>query len=221
MVPTRPFDFGHVLHEPVDGVVSVGRMVDRGRVQGAAQGAVHDILALRPIFAAHVLVGDDISGADQFGRQRREDALGQRAEVAAGLIVGRIRGAVEHDGGAARIFRQDQHGEQFHPVAHRDHHRSADILEAGARGIEGARNVAGPGEGRGLNAMEFAGDVAAGLNRGLNVGLSERGRSERERNHKAGELRRHDSAPQGASLHCVVFPASAGAFDARLHWDRS
>ena len=54
----------HVLHEPVDGVVGVGGMVDRGRVQRAAQGAVHDVVALGAVLAADVLDDADVAAFD-------------------------------------------------------------------------------------------------------------------------------------------------------------
>jgi hypothetical protein len=160
-------------------------MVDRGRVERPLQGPVHHIIALRPIFAAHVLDRDDVAGADQLGVGGRKDVFGPRAEPAAGgRLFGRIGRPVEHDreraGASCRPPGNDQHREKLRPVAHRDHDFAADVLELAARSIELLRDVAALGDRRD-DALELGRDVAAGLNGGLHIGFGERRRGEPQR----------------------------------------
>ena len=55
---------GDVLDEPVDGVVGVGGVVDGGWVEGAVEGAVHDVIALGAVLAADVLDDADVATVD-------------------------------------------------------------------------------------------------------------------------------------------------------------
>src|ERR1700722_8194952 len=56
--------FRDVLHQPVDGVVSVGCMVDRGRVPRPAQRTIHDVVALRSVLAAYILDHPNVAAFD-------------------------------------------------------------------------------------------------------------------------------------------------------------
>ena len=42
-------------------------MVDRGRVERAAERPVHHVIAVGLVLAAHILDGEDVAGADQLG----------------------------------------------------------------------------------------------------------------------------------------------------------
>src|SRR6266550_6550922 len=55
---------GRVFYEPVDGVVGVGGVVYLRRVEGAAEGAVHDVVALGAVLAADVLDDADVAALD-------------------------------------------------------------------------------------------------------------------------------------------------------------
>ena len=50
-----------VLHEPVDGVPGIGRMIDGRRVLRAAQGPIDDVVPLGAVLAAHVLHDADVA----------------------------------------------------------------------------------------------------------------------------------------------------------------
>ena len=187
--------FGHVPDQPVDGVPGVGRMVDRGRVERAAQGPVHHIVAARLVLAAHVLERDDIAGAHQLGRKRRKDVLGERPERSVRRrLVRRIRRAVEHD----RIFarrgggspRDDEDGVELNPVAHRDHHFAADVLEAGARRGKAPGNVAALGDWRDGRA-EVRRNVATRLHRDRDMVFGEQRRGGQHRDREDKALQRH------------------------------
>ena len=56
----------HVLDQPLDRVVGVGRLVDALLVLGEARGAVHDELPLGLVLPADVLEGEDVAVGDQF-----------------------------------------------------------------------------------------------------------------------------------------------------------
>ena len=53
--------FGHVFHQPVDGVIGVGGVIHRSRILRPVQGPVHHIVALRAVLAANVLNGADVA----------------------------------------------------------------------------------------------------------------------------------------------------------------
>ena len=87
----------HVLHQPVDGVVGVGRVIDRRRVLRPAQRAVHHVVALGAVLPAHVLDHADVAALDDHvggvvvAAQDRPEvgALGVARERA--RVVGRAR----------------------------------------------------------------------------------------------------------------------------------
>src|SRR3981189_2899077 len=55
---------GGISYEPVDGVVGVRGVVYLCRVEGAAEGAVHDVVAFGAVLAADVLDGADVTAVD-------------------------------------------------------------------------------------------------------------------------------------------------------------
>ena len=67
-----PVGLRYVLHEPVDRVVGVGRMIDGAVVQRPSQRPRHHVLAFRPVLAAHVLIHADVAiGHKQLIEQRQ------------------------------------------------------------------------------------------------------------------------------------------------------
>ena len=96
-MPTLPFVSGTFFDQPVDRVPGVGRVVDGGRVQRPAQGAVHHVVALRAVLAADVLKDPDVAreGHDVVGR--RDHRLQSGARRAGGRLVGVVGGAGEED----------------------------------------------------------------------------------------------------------------------------
>ncbi len=63
-MPTLPLRLRDVLHQPVDGVAGVGGVIDRRRVLRPAQRAVHHVVALGAVLAAHVLDDADVAALD-------------------------------------------------------------------------------------------------------------------------------------------------------------
>jgi len=61
-----PVTLGDVLHQPVDGVVGVGGVVDGSWILRAAQGPVHHVVTLRVILAANVFDHADIAALDDY-----------------------------------------------------------------------------------------------------------------------------------------------------------
>ena len=53
--------FGNVFHQPVDGVVGVGGVIDRRGIQRAAQRAVHHVVAFGAVLAANILHDADVA----------------------------------------------------------------------------------------------------------------------------------------------------------------
>ena len=138
----------HVLHQPVDRVPGVGRVVDGGRVQRPAQRAVHHVLALRAVFAADVLKDPDVAreGHDVVGR--RDHRLQPGARRAGGGLVGVVGRAGEQDrhlagaARAARRLRDQDHRVELHAVAHRDLDLAPVVVEAPVRDLEFRRDIA-------------------------------------------------------------------------------
>jgi len=56
--------FRNVLHQPINGVKSVGGMIDRGRILRAVQRAGHDVIPFRAMFATDILHDADIPSFD-------------------------------------------------------------------------------------------------------------------------------------------------------------
>ena len=96
-MPTLPFVSGTFFDQPVDGVPGVGGVVDGGRIQRPAQGAVHHVVALRAVLAADVLKDPDVAreGDDVVGR--RDHRLQSGARRAGGGLVGVVGRAGEED----------------------------------------------------------------------------------------------------------------------------
>src|SRR3546814_12534376 len=70
--PDAAVRFGQVLlvHQPVDRVPGVGDMIDLGRVERADRRAVDDVVALRPIFAADILLDTEIAVMNERSKER-------------------------------------------------------------------------------------------------------------------------------------------------------
>ena len=93
-MPTLPLALRDVLHQPVDGVVGVGRVIDRRRIQRPVQRPVHDVVALGAVFAAHVLHHADVAALDDHfvaivvaaQQECRSPSKGPRCELSAWLV---------------------------------------------------------------------------------------------------------------------------------------
>ena len=137
--------FRHVLHEPVDRVVGVGRMIDRGRVLRPAQRPVHHVIAFGAVLAAHVLHRADVAAFDDHVGGV-VIALQDRAEMAAVGVARQARRVVgrprQQDRRASRALRHDHDRVQLHAVAHRDHHDALDVVEAVVHRLERCRRLA-------------------------------------------------------------------------------
>src|SRR5437762_10573078 len=63
----------NIFHEPFDGVVRVGRVIDRSGIERTAQRARHYIVALGAVLAAYVLDDADVTTfEDDFERRSEE-----------------------------------------------------------------------------------------------------------------------------------------------------
>ena len=140
--------FRDVLHEPVDRVVRVRRVVHRRRVLRPVHGAVHHVVALGAVLAAHVLHDADVAALDD-----RLDgvvvAVERRAEVRALVdprelvgVVGRPREEDRRRLRAQGRLRHEDDRVQLHAVAHRDHHLAPHVVEAVVRRHEARRHLA-------------------------------------------------------------------------------
>ncbi len=116
-----PVVAGHVLHEPVDRVVRVGALV--GPRVPRLRGAVHVERSLGPEPPPDVRQHQDVAV--------EADALGVTPD--AGRGVARAVGRAFHENGqrSRSITGRDDHGQQAHAVAHRDHGFGARVSGVG------------------------------------------------------------------------------------------
>ncbi len=138
--------FGNILDQPVDGVVGVGRFVDRGGILRPVQWPVHHVIAFGAILAADVFDHADIAAfEDHVGGV--VIAVERRSEVGAvqvgGLRVGAVRSAREQDGGMLRAIRNEDDGMQLHAVPHGNHGLASRIVEARGGRFQLGRRFAG------------------------------------------------------------------------------
>jgi len=135
---------GHVLHQPVDGVPGVGRMIDAAAVERASERQIHDVVAFRAVLTADVLVNTHIAVADQrlvvLAHRHRHQRARDLPGVGAFLDV--VRRARQHDGHRlAGALRDQDHREQLDAVAHRDHLFTARVVIGIRDRVELRRNV--------------------------------------------------------------------------------
>ena len=141
-----PIALRHILHQPVDRVISVGRMVDRRRIQRPVQRPVHHIVAFRSVLAAHVLHHADVSALhNHFDRvviavQNRSQMRTLRMTQQCAGVIRRPR---QQDRRILRALGNHDHRMQLHPVAHRDHHIPLDVVEAGGHRLDFGWSFAG------------------------------------------------------------------------------
>ncbi len=133
--------FRHVLGQPVDRVVGVGGVVGLGRIERPHRRPRHDVVALRAVLAADILVDEDITVIDPFAIGAPHGVAQVRLLVGdeASGIVGR---AFHQHGQAMGALRHDDDGMQLDAVAHRNHHLALDVVIVGVGLDPGLGNVA-------------------------------------------------------------------------------
>jgi len=119
----------HVLHQPVDGVVAVGSVIDRSRVERTLERPGHDVVAFGSIFSAHVLVHDDVAGRSRGVVHLRHGRGEMRAVEVQHALRGVVWRACEQDRRLGRALRNENERFQLHAVAHRNHDFALDVVE--------------------------------------------------------------------------------------------
>ncbi len=120
--------FRHVLDQPVDRVPGIGGVVGLGRVQRPHRRPRHDVVALRAVLAADVLIDEDIAVIDPFAVGRPHGVAQVRLAVGDEGTVGIVRRAFHQHGQPLGALGHDDDGVQLHAVAHRDHHLALDVV---------------------------------------------------------------------------------------------
>ncbi len=136
----------NIFHQPFDGVVGVGGMIDRCGIQRAAQRARHHIVALGAVLAADVLDNADVAAfKDDFQCVviAMEAGSEMRAVLVGGEIVGVVRRAGKKNWRVLSAFGHKDDSVQLHAVAHRNHHFAPGVVEAIRDGCELGRRFAG------------------------------------------------------------------------------
>ncbi len=122
---------GHILHQPVDGVVGVGALVDPAVVERPGDRPVHHERAFRIVEAADVLLDDDVTVVDELLVHDRKHVDDGQAGGPRGASLGVIRRSRQKNGAVGRALLHEDDGVELGPVAHR-HHRLA-LDEVGLR----------------------------------------------------------------------------------------
>ena len=137
---------GGILHQPVDGVVGVGGVIDRRGVLWPMQGPVHYVVALRTKLAADILhhanvatLNDHVGGIVVAVQNWAE----VRAMSMAREFVGAVRRARQQNGRALGPLGHQDDCVQLNPVAHRDHDIAPDVVKTTACGLEFRGSFAG------------------------------------------------------------------------------
>ncbi len=133
-----PVALGNVLHQPVDGVVGVGRLIHRRWILRSMQRAVHHIIALGAVLASNIFDHADVPALDDhIGRIvitvegcRKVRAALQRRELIRAVRSARQQYRRMLRAGLLRSIRHQDHHVKLHAVAHRHHGLASFILEA-------------------------------------------------------------------------------------------
>src|SRR5205823_2380868 len=137
--------FRNILHQPIDGVISIGGMVHRGWVQGAVQGASHHIVALGAVLAAHVLDRPNVSSFDD-DFSGVVIAIQDWAKVAAVSVTRQLLGIVgrarEQNRRMLCALWDKNDCVELYSITHRNHHFAPDVIEAIARYAKLCRSFA-------------------------------------------------------------------------------
>ena len=75
ITPTRPLLLGHMLQQPVNGVVGIGALVDGLGILVIREWAAHDKLAFGLEASANVGAYVDVASARELGAAAKEGAL--------------------------------------------------------------------------------------------------------------------------------------------------
>ena len=139
---------GRVLHQPVDRVVGIGCVIDRGGIQPSVQRTIHHVVAFRPVLAADVLHDPDVATVDD-DLGRVVVAVQDRTEMCALRVAGQDvwrRTACASAGWARlRAPRHQDHRVQLDAVPHRDHDVTPDVIEGIGHRPERRRSFARQG----------------------------------------------------------------------------
>ena len=131
-----PIRLRHMLHQPVNRVICIRRLIHRRGIQRPVQRPVHHIIALAAILAANILHHADIPALND--RLRRIVVAPQAYAHVNAVRIGRqpariIRRPRQQHPRMLRALRNKDDRAQLHPVAHRHHHLAALVIHARSR----------------------------------------------------------------------------------------
>ena len=140
--PHSPIRLRHILHQPVDRVVRIGRIIGPARVVARLhRRRRHQIRPLRPVLPAHILIHPDVPRLDEpliAQRQGLDHARAVRSLRASRRVV---RCPRQQDRRIFRAHRHHDHRAELHPVPHRDHHHALVIISPPVRSLEVLRQL--------------------------------------------------------------------------------
>ena len=129
----------NILHQPIDGVVGIGGVIDWSGVLRAMERAVHHVIAFRLVFAAYVLHHADVPALDNHINGiviTIENWTKMRALRMPGQRVGFIGRTRQQNRCALYPFWNKNHGVQPDSVPHRDHHFASAVVPTARHRLE-------------------------------------------------------------------------------------
>ncbi len=144
--PGLAIGFRNIFDEPVDGVVSVRRMIDGSGIERPVKRAIHDVVALRIVLSAHILHHADVAAFDDHVAGivvTIENGTEMGTIGVSGQLSGAVWSAREQYRRVVCAFWDQDDGEKFHAVTHGDHDFVASVIKTVRDLAYGIRRFAG------------------------------------------------------------------------------
>ena len=133
--------FRHILHQPVDDVVGVGRFIGVAGIEGPSQKASHERVAFRSIFSAYVLKNSDVPISDKYLIPLWQDGQHLRGAGSLGSFRRVVRCTCENYRRILCALRNHDNRVQLDSVAHGNHYIALNEVEGCSRSFEFCRDV--------------------------------------------------------------------------------
>ena len=120
--------FRHIFHEPLDGIVCVGRVIHHARIERTSQRPGHYVFSFRPILAANILKYPDVPVRSEHLIAFRQNGKHARRLSSFRTSGGVVRCAGHDHRRVPGAFRNNDDRMQLDAVAHRNHDFAFDMV---------------------------------------------------------------------------------------------
>ena len=136
----------HILHQPVHSIPSIRNLVHLPTVKRPTRRHSHDILTLRTITPAHILINTNIAISHQRlidRRQSHSNVGAVNTRRALPRVIRRPRQNYRHN--PRHIVGNRDDSKQLNPITHRNHRLHTRIIKRRSRRLKGPRDIAAMG----------------------------------------------------------------------------